>query len=671
MGQSPYAGAWAHFDLNLGLTADLLPVVSDPDVAISPNSKMKSKGKTPSIVNGGGMAAGLPSWTAKTTRPAEVDRWAADPRLGMCIQTRRVRAIDIDISDPVLADAVEQHLENHLGVLPCRVRGNSGKRLLAFIVEGEHFKRAWKGEGGLIEFLANGQQFVAAGPHYDSRTGQPSGADYEWRDGLPDTLPVLKAEDVFDALDAASENFRFARIGRDETEMRRRGEDLGVDDPRLDWLLANLEHQHGFDRNGALMFDCPWKDGHSGDSGITETVYFPAGTNGYEQGHYRCLHAGCSGRTDYEFDIAVGREEGFEPLPDQPETLEATGEMVWLQAVPADEFAQRPALRWIVRNVLPEAQLGMIYGASGAGKSFFVLDLAAAVALGQPWRGNRVRQMKVVYVCAEGAGGFRNRVEAYRRQHGVAFGDQLHVIAGQPNFLANTDSKIVANEVKRIGAGIVIIDTLAQVTPGGDENSAQDMGKAIKKCRQISEATGAMVLLVHHAGKDAARGARGWSGIRAAADTEIEVSLHKTGVRVARLTKQKDGQDGVAYGFTLETVAIGADEDGDMIESCVTVEADVPVTDEQGERLVRAEPKGKVQKLVWAVFQDEVGTDGGVDAMAFFDAATATVMEKFGHDRRRAKGAVSQAIVGLREENEDGFAWLTARDGRLYGDEIS
>ena len=667
MGQSPYAGAWAHFDLNLGLTGDLLPVVSDPQVRISPNSKMKSKGKTPSLVNGGGMASGIPAWTAKVTSSIEVDRWAADPRLGICIQTRRVRAIDIDIGDAALADAVEQYLENHLGVvMPCRVRANSGKRLMAFILEGEHFKRAYKGEGGLIEFLANGQQFIAAGPHFDSRTGEPSGADYEWRDGLPAGFPVLKADDVFEALDAAAEHFHFKRIGRDDAELRRRGEDLGIDDPRYTWLDQNLTH-HGIDRNGALMFDCPWKAGHSTESGPTETVYFPAGTNGYVQGHYRCLHAGCAGRTDYEFDVALGYADDFDVIEDEPEPEPAGRKR--LSAIPADEFSAGAPPRWIIKNVVPEAQLGVVYGASGAGKSFLVLDLAAAIALGQPWRGNRVRQLNVVYICAEGAGGFRNRVAAYRRQHDASFGDALQVIPDQPNFLGTEDAKAIIGEIKRVSAGLVVIDTLAQVTPGGDENSAVDMGKAIRKCRQIHEATGAMVLLVHHAGKDAARGARGWSGIRAAADMEMEVALHKNGVRVARLTKQKDGRDDMAFGFELEGVPIGEDEDGDLIESCVIVEAEVP-RDDTGPA-VRGEPKGKVQKLVWSVFQTEVESDGGVDALVLFDAATLAVMEALGHDRRRAKGAVSDAIVALRKADEDGFAWLTARDGRLYGDELS
>ena len=39
----------------------------------------------------------------------------------------------------------------------------------------------------------------------------------------------------------------------------------------------------------------------------------------------------------------------------------------------------------------------------------------------------------------------------------------------------------------------------------------------------------------------------------------------------------KDGEDGLRFGFKLEVVDLGVDEDGDLITSCVAIEADVPV----------------------------------------------------------------------------------------------
>ena len=47
---------WAHLYLSCGLMADLLPVVSNPNATISPLSKMKGLGKTPSRYNQAGEA---------------------------------------------------------------------------------------------------------------------------------------------------------------------------------------------------------------------------------------------------------------------------------------------------------------------------------------------------------------------------------------------------------------------------------------------------------------------------------------------------------------------------------------------------------------------------------------------------------------------------------------
>ncbi len=49
------------------------------------------------------------------------------------------------------------------------------------------------------------------------------------------------------------------------------------------------------------------------------------------------------------------------------------------------------------------------------------------------------------------------------------------------------------------------------------------MGALVRCMDLIRQETGACVLFVHHSGKDAAKGARGHSLLRAAIDTEIEV----------------------------------------------------------------------------------------------------------------------------------------------------
>lgn len=71
----------------------------------------------------------------------------------------------------------------------------------------------------------------------------------------------------------------------------------------------------------------------------------------------------------------------------------------------ASDFPELPELRWLVDNVFPEEGLLCVYGASGVGKSFLCLDLAAALAEGAEWFGHTTQQRDVVYVALEGQAG--------------------------------------------------------------------------------------------------------------------------------------------------------------------------------------------------------------------------------------------------------------------------
>jgi hypothetical protein len=121
---------WAHFDLVLGFGADLLPVVADPDAPKTPGSKVKKFGKTPSSYDREGNGHGLSKWTERVITDADIARWSADDRLSMCMRlgTNGIHAIDVDVTDPVLADRIAAALPN----LPRRQRGNSNKFLLLF-----------------------------------------------------------------------------------------------------------------------------------------------------------------------------------------------------------------------------------------------------------------------------------------------------------------------------------------------------------------------------------------------------------------------------------------------------------------------------------------------------------------------------------------------------------
>lgn len=255
--------------------------------------------------------------------------------------------------------------------------------------------------------------------------------------------------------------------------------------------------------------------------------------------------------------------------------------------VPIYDLTLREPMDWLIKGVLPKGRLGVLFGASGSGKTFVALDLAFAIARGNAWRERRTLKGNVVVIAAEGGNGIGKRGEAYSKYHEFDLRDvgNLHVITAAPNFLDSDDISEVIAEIKNLGhIDAIIIDTLAQVSPGANENTSEDMGRVLANINLLHDACGAMNLVVHHAGKDLSKGSRGWSGLKAAADVQIEVLRHDNGAREMHLEKMKDGEDGLRWGFNLEIVELGVDADGDPITSCVVVEADLPKAEEPGER---------------------------------------------------------------------------------------
>lgn len=240
----------------------------------------------------------------------------------------------------------------------------------------------------------------------------------------------------------------------------------------------------------------------------------------------------------------------------------------------AQEFMQITATpTWLIKGFLPKATLGVLYGESGSGKSFVALDICASIGRQIPWNGLRPAKTRcrVLYVVAEGVNGFTHRLSAYCHQAGIRADDlSVDIISDvTPNLMDPISVNHLINDIETKGPyDLIVMDTFAQVTPGANENSGEDMGRALGYCKKIANCANAMVLLIHHSGKDASKGARGWSGVHAASDVVFEVSRFEEERRI-RVTKSKDGLDDVDFGFSLIPVVLGIDEDGDDLSSCV------------------------------------------------------------------------------------------------------
>jgi len=246
----------------------------------------------------------------------------------------------------------------------------------------------------------------------------------------------------------------------------------------------------------------------------------------------------------------------------------------------------------VVEGVIGRAAMAVLYGDSHCGKTFLAIDLAGAVCRMKDWLGRRTAGGVVVYLATEAAASVRLRLRAYQRHHGV----RVHgfVVVQSPINLFDGDADVTAvialiGEIESLlgdKVSVVIGDTLARISAGANENSGEDMGVVLRNADAIRGATGATFLWIHHCGKDQAKGMRGWSGTRAAIDTEIEVTVDEvTGLRSAEITKQRDlPGKGDRIGFRLAVVNLGVNRWGTLRGSCVVVPSEAPVKLVRGKR---------------------------------------------------------------------------------------
>ncbi len=255
-------------------------------------------------------------------------------------------------------------------------------------------------------------------------------------------------------------------------------------------------------------------------------------------------------------------------------------------AIPVEWAADMPpvlhAPQQIVEGVLKAGGMSMIYGESNSGKSYLAIHLGICVSLGLPFLGRRTVQGAVLYVGAEGAWSIRLRVAAHCKHFGREIG-RFGLIPAALNLMdpsADVEDLIdlIADMGAELGESIVLIvvDTVARVMAGGDENSAEDMGRLVAAGDRIRSVTGAHLMYVHHAGKDASKGARGHSSLRAALDTEIEVTADEaTKTHTAKITKQRDlPSKGDRISGRFVSVDLGTDQWGGAITACAVVDVE-------------------------------------------------------------------------------------------------
>jgi len=259
----------------------------------------------------------------------------------------------------------------------------------------------------------------------------------------------------------------------------------------------------------------------------------------------------------------------------------------------------------IVEDLITSSTLAMLYGESHSGKTFFAIALAAAVNSGQTFFGKHTDKGNVLYLATEAPRTVRDRLQAIKRYQETDLSN-FYVVPMPLNFYTNSGDVVdIVNLCKEIGnIRLIVGDTLARMSAGANENTGEDMGPVMEKFDAVARETGASVLIIHHSGKNKERGSRGWSGMPAHIDAEIEITSDEQGRKTAKVSKQRElGTTGMEIPFKLISVEMGIGKFGSMKTSCIVEEDD---EERQAKKSSKVEEKYRYFENAWYAMGQKV-----------------------------------------------------------------
>jgi hypothetical protein len=251
----------------------------------------------------------------------------------------------------------------------------------------------------------------------------------------------------------------------------------------------------------------------------------------------------------HERDELIALCKAAEPIGKKPTPL---------KTVALADLMQRRPSGWLIDGLVPEASMTAIYGQPGSYKTFLALDMLLCLAHGVDYHGTELEQRLVVYIAGEGVGGLRRRIGAWHEHHGLNVANARFILIEEPVPLRETGAiEALIETIEMLAHGetpaAVVYDTLARCM-SGDENSADDMGDAIRAIDSVrAHFQGSAALVIHHAGKNSDRGLRGSSALLGALDAALEAKKHDEHLEVVT-QKQKDHEPSEATWFSMKSV---------------------------------------------------------------------------------------------------------------------
>lgn len=247
----------------------------------------------------------------------------------------------------------------------------------------------------------------------------------------------------------------------------------------------------------------------------------------------------------------------------------------------SDFFNDTAPVDYLIDNIIQREAYHQVFGASGNGKSFVVLDMAATIAYSgiDEWFHKPVEHGDVIYFVGEGSKGMKKRVRLWCQMH-KANPEDVRIFFHDLPFKLDGEGQAeeIIKAVREISSkpALIIFDTL-NVYMAGDENSNTDAGKFNFACTQIIKELHTAVLTVHHTGKgeETKKQSRGASAFHAALDIEFRVEKDNDVITLIQ-TKNKDNEEEKPLLFNLKQYELQGvtDKYGQPVTSCVVYPAE-------------------------------------------------------------------------------------------------
>ena len=286
------------------------------------------------------------------------------------------------------------------------------------------------------------------------------------------------------------------------------------------------------------------------------------------------LRADVAGADRFD-DAPLSGQIDDEPLSELGKASETSPELlIWY----GDKVPEPPP--WLVRDLVPQAQIAIIAGQWGAGKTFVGVDLSVSLMLGMPFAGREVvRSGAILWLAAEGASEIDVRVKAAatERKGGDAgclpFARQAFDVPrltgpeaeGQLIALAEAFNHGLAQRFPGCKLAAIVVDTLGSAAGWTDANSSSEAQAVMNMLRRVNTKTGALLIVVDHFGKMVETGVMGASAkpqsaeviLAALSDRDLAGNHSNRRMTVA---KSRSGASGAETTFRLRPVPI--DNDG-------------------------------------------------------------------------------------------------------------